>query len=112
VLEKLREEHPSSTRCCSGASSTSSTPPTSRRCRSWSIRGTVASTPRSTRPWRPLASQLLQPNLQNIPVRTDLGRQIRQAIVPGEPGQVLLRPGLLPDRAADPGAPVGRRRLA
>jgi DNA polymerase I len=30
------------------------------------------------------------PNLQNIPVRTDLGRQIRRAFVPGEPGQVLL----------------------
>lgn len=30
------------------------------------------------------------PNLQNIPVRSDLGRQIRQAFVPGEPGQVLL----------------------
>jgi DNA polymerase-1 len=30
------------------------------------------------------------PNLQNIPVRTELGRQIRRAFVPGEPGQVLL----------------------
>ncbi|MGZ4148439.1 MAG: DNA polymerase I [Actinomycetota bacterium] len=30
------------------------------------------------------------PNLQNIPVRSELGRQIRQAFVPGEPGQVLL----------------------
>jgi DNA polymerase-1 len=30
------------------------------------------------------------PNLQNIPVRSDLGRQIRQAFVPGEPGWVLL----------------------
>ncbi len=30
------------------------------------------------------------PNLQNIPVRTELGRQIRRAFVPGSPGQVLL----------------------
>ena len=30
------------------------------------------------------------PNLQNIPVRSELGRQIRRAFVPGEPGQVLL----------------------
>jgi len=30
------------------------------------------------------------PNLQNIPVRSELGRQIRQAFVPGESGQVLL----------------------
>jgi DNA polymerase-1 len=30
------------------------------------------------------------PNLQNIPARSDLGRQIRQAFVPGEAGQVLL----------------------
>ena len=30
------------------------------------------------------------PNLQNIPVRSDLGRQIRRAFVAGEPGHVLL----------------------
>jgi DNA polymerase-1 len=30
------------------------------------------------------------PNLQNIPVRSEVGRQIRRAFVPGEPGQVLL----------------------
>jgi DNA polymerase-1 len=30
------------------------------------------------------------PNLQNIPVRSEIGRQIRRAFVPGEPGQVLL----------------------
>lgn len=30
------------------------------------------------------------PNLQNIPVRTELGRQIRSAFVPGEPGWLLL----------------------
>ncbi len=30
------------------------------------------------------------PNLQNIPIRTDEGGQIRRAFVPGEPGWVLL----------------------
>jgi DNA polymerase-1 len=30
------------------------------------------------------------PNLQNIPVRSELGREIRRAFVPGEAGQVLL----------------------
>jgi len=30
------------------------------------------------------------PNLQNIPVRSELGRQIRRAFVPGDAGQVLL----------------------
>jgi DNA polymerase I len=30
------------------------------------------------------------PNLQNIPVRTELGREVRRAFVPGEPGWVLV----------------------
>ncbi len=30
------------------------------------------------------------PNLQNIPVRTELGRQIRRAFIPGEQAQVIL----------------------
>ncbi|MBM3266604.1 MAG: DNA polymerase I [Candidatus Sericytochromatia bacterium] len=31
-----------------------------------------------------------QPNLQNIPIRTDLGREIRRAFVPREPGNLIL----------------------
>jgi len=31
-----------------------------------------------------------EPNLQNIPVRTELGRQIRRAFVPREPGETLI----------------------
>jgi DNA polymerase-1 len=30
------------------------------------------------------------PNLQNIPIRTDLGREIRKAFIPAEKGQVIL----------------------
>lgn len=30
------------------------------------------------------------PNLQNIPIKTELGRQIRQAFIPGEPGWILV----------------------
>jgi len=30
------------------------------------------------------------PNLQNIPVRTEIGREIRRAFVPGRPGDVIL----------------------
>lgn len=45
------------------------------------FRQTVAATGR-------LASN--NPNLQNIPIRTDLGRQVRQAFVPSQPGWKLI----------------------
>ena len=50
------------------------------------------------------------PNLQNIPVRREEGRQIRQAFVAGRPGSMLLDGRLLADRAADPGPLLRRPR--
>lgn len=46
-----------------------------------------------------------EPNLQNIPVRMELGRAIRRVFVPEE-GCVFVDAGLLADRASNPGAYV------
>ena len=52
-----------------------------------------------------------EPNLQNIPIRTDAGRQIRDAfVVGGGPYTRADDRRLQPDRDADHGAPVPRRR--
>ena len=50
------------------------------------------------------------PNLQNIPVRTEEGRRIREAFVVGPGLRVADDRRLQPDRDADHGAPVRGRR--
>ena len=49
------------------------------------------------------------PNLQNIPIRTEAGRQIRRAFVVGDGLRDAADRRLLADRDADHGAPVRRR---
>ena len=51
-----------------------------------------------------------EPNLQNIPIRTDAGRLIRNAFVVGNGLRRVDDRRLQPDRDADHGAPVARRR--
>ena len=49
------------------------------------------------------------PNLQNIPIRSELGRQIRQGLHRRRGLRVPAHRGLQPDRAAHHGPPVRRR---
>ena len=52
------------------------------------------------------------PNLQNIPVRTEYGRRIRAAFVPARAGRPDGLGGLQPDRAAHPRAPLAATRAS
>ena len=60
---------------------------------------------------RPAGCPRTDPNLQNIPIRTEEGRRIREAFVVGDGLRVAADRRLQPDRDADHGPPVrGRRR--
>ena len=64
----------------------------------------------STRPSRrPGGCRSTDPNLQNIPIRTELGRKIRHTFVAGGAGRRAAGRRLQPDRAAHPRPRVGRR---
>ena len=92
VLEKLRDAHPIvdallSWRELDKLNSTylEALPQAGRPAR------TAGCTPRSTRrSRRPGRLSSSNPNLQNIPIRSELGRQIRRAFIPGGDDQVLL----------------------
>ena len=60
---------------------------------------------------RRAASRRPSPNLQSIPIRTELGREIRSAFV-AEEGHRIALGRLLADRAAHPGARLGRAEAA
>ena len=71
---------------------------------------TAGSTPRSTSSSRPPAgSPRTDPNLQNIPIRTEEGRRIRKGVHRRRRLRVAAHRRLQPDRDADHGAPVRGR---
>ena len=95
----------SSRRCCGTAKSRSCAARTPTRCRRWCVK-TVA----STRPFNQLATTTGRissesPNLQNIPVRTSGGRELRQRVHRRRRLRAAHR-RLLADRAARARAPV------
>ena len=100
------------TRCSSTCCATATSPSSSPRWTVCSSRSptTAASTRPTSRPWRPpgrLSST--DPNLQNIPIRTEEGRRIRRAFVVGEGYETLMTRRLQPDRDAHHGRHVQGR---
>ena len=82
-----------STRSSPRSSATGSCPSSSRRtstrCRTGSATTAACTRRSSRRPPPPAGSRSINPNLQNIPIRTETGREIRACFIP-EPGNVLL----------------------
>ena len=82
----------------------------SRACSSRSPTTAASTRPTTRRSRRPAGCRSTDPNLQNIPIRTEEGRRIREVFVVGRGLRVADVGRLQPDRDADHGPPVRRRR--
>ena len=100
VLQAIRDEHPIVPKIERWRELTEARPDLPRRAAAADRRRRAAAHDASARrPPRPAGCASTNPNLQNIPIRTELGREIRACFV-AEPGNVLISRRLLAGRAA------------